>query len=267
MKMQYVKNRLETMNIKRRGGQNSATWITAIAAVVSSCAVVTAFGTFLWQWFVGIDLEIKLPPVIEFRCSSVNFDSVACFQGNAYMTVTAGFSVIGKGAQIHQAAIEESEVIFTIGSNPKTYRLTALWSADFVPGQEFNRRQVVSTSVRGGQHVTQEIWFFPLPKKCAKDGQNKKVGCKEERDNFLEWTKFRNMLLEFKEKPEKDLKKIIELTFLFTYRKSSWIPGRSLLLPKEVKCTVEIGESVYIMAEKLPQKDPLYITSPCYRSY
>jgi hypothetical protein len=140
--------------------------------------------------------------------------------------------------------------------SPAEYRLTGLWSADFVPGQTFKRQQVTVQSLHGGESRSQEMWFFPLQEPC---GDLRLQECeKKERANFLTWQAFLAGI--HTTDPALSLKQTAyEIGFEFAFKEGERVGQKS------ITCRVEISNTVRRLADADNYKDKgvLSISAPC----
>lgn len=229
--------------------------ITAIAAVFAGAKYVFGF-------FTPVQLEIELPPVIEFRCSRANFDGAACMNGtyldHSHMTVTAALYLRATGDPAKEATITSALATVTNLRTKASHVLTWLWSADFVPGKNFERKQVTASSLKGGEASAQEMWFFPLEETCGGASLSE---CKASRRNFVTWAVFVTDILSADPSlPRNSAAYSIE--FFFQYREGKDAGSKS------IKCVVEVSETLQRMANPAdkPQNGVLYLSAPCRRS-
>lgn len=243
-------------------------WIGATSSLLGAAAILLAAGTYLTRYYGSVALKIDPPLVIEFRCSSESFNASMCFdraRGSifSHMTVTAAFQLTAVGSDLKSVSISRSTVDVQFGSDDDRYRLDALWTADFVPGQDFNRQQVVTTSLRGGESVSRELWYFPLSVLCPEKPVSEE-DCSE-RQNFLAWTDFWNGELKNRSPskyfPAKEYfgrwDPVIFLTFRFWDSTGEEIKGDT------IGCKVHISESVGKRIRNGSNAHSLQITLPC----
>jgi hypothetical protein len=263
-------------DVKQRGAKqkanasdkrNIAELVKTISSALTAITVVVAGLKFVLGWTSGIDLNIELPPAIEFRCSNPSFDGEECLNdphaAEFHTTVTAALYVKANGDPMNEAAIEHASVTMYFPSQTSKikggpFELTALWAADFVPGQPFRRQQVTVSSLHGGQSTNQEIWFFPLPQPC---GQKNLSECTQtERQSFLSWSDFVANIETGVDQKLPAMDNIVVLDFHFQFHAGTKSGSDS------IQCAVELSNTArrMVTTEYRTRRLP-YITLPCLR--
>jgi len=230
-----------------------------IGTLATAVAAFFAAGKYVLGWFSPIELEIELPQVVELRCSNYLHNVDECTKGSrpdeSHMTVTAAIYLRATGDSSKEATITYATATVTQRSNPsRPYKLTWLWSADFVPGQQFQRKQVTVSSIKGGETRSQEMWFFPLEEPC---GATMLALCDtKSRVNFVPWLNFYTALALTDPKSAVD-RNALDVAFEFHYRQGTEAKVRS------VSCMIEISPTVQRMATPREDRGVLAITAPC----
>lgn len=236
-------------------------WVPVVSSALTALTVILAAAKYLFGFFSPIELQIQLPPVIEFRCSSPEFQGWDCLQGPRpdlyHLTITAALNLRAMGEATKEATITGASATLRPGPGPaRTYKLTGLWSADFVPGQPFRRQQVTVSSLRGGESRSQEMWFFPIADRC--DSLPLQDCQKKERANFLPWQEFISSLHAVD--PKLPLRTTAyEVEFVFDYKEGERSGRRS------IACHVEISNTVRRLANPDNYRDRgiVSLSAPC----
>lgn len=229
-------------------------------SIITATAAVFAGAKYVFGFFAPVELEIELPPIVEFRCSRANFDAAACMNGTypdaSHLTLTAALFLRAVGDPGKEATIIEARATVTnLQKRDTPVVLTWLWSGDFVPGQNFERKQVTASSLRGGEAKSQEMWFFPLDEPCNSSSLN---DCAGSRRNFLPWSTFvTNVAVTDRSIPRSSAAYSIE--FYFKYREGKEAASKS------ISCSVEVSETLQRMANPAdkPDNGVLYLSAPC----
>ena len=236
-------------------------WVSIGASIVTAAAAVFAGAKYVFGAFTPISLEIALPPLIEFRCSTTSFEAAACTQATRpddyHVTITSALFLRAIGDPTKEATITEATATIAGLGMPKIQpKLTWIWSADFVPGQKFERKQVTANSIKGGETRSQEMWFFPLDESCGTATLEK---CTGGRRNFIPWLTFvSRVATTSRTVPRAEAS--FDITFSFKFRE-----GDAKDKDKSITCTVEISETLQNMANTAdkPQHEVLYLSAPC----
>jgi len=228
--------------------------IGAISSLLGVGTVVVGVVAFLLDLWTPVSLKIAAPAVIELRCSSLSFNSDLCNRASAiadaHVSVSGAFRIEAVGPARNSASIDKATVELSIGKTK--VELDAFWSQNLVPGGEGSRRQVVPTSIAGGQAQSQEFWFMPLPKLCPASA----TSCRE-RENFRSWLQFLNADLALTtEQAEAKTPRIGSANFCFTWSRSGKYANRSCL-----PCKFDLGPTVY---HAMNRQDPIYATVRCH---
>lgn len=238
--------------------------IGLISAAGTAIAVVAAGLKYVFGAFTPIELEITLPPIIEFRCSDPDFRPVACIsrpEDRWHMTATAALHLRAVGDPSKEATITRATATVRNRQTHTETELTWLWSANLVPSAdrapspEGRRIQVTGYSIKGGEARSHEMWFFPMDVPCR---NLPIVNCPDGRKNFVEWVTFlRSLSLADPARPADAT--AYEVRFKFTYREDD----KSKELP--ISCLVELSQSVRRMAdmERNSRAGVLYVSAPC----
>lgn len=234
--------------------------VSIATSVITATAAVFAGAKYVFGVFTPVKLEIELPPIIEFRCSKANFDAAACMNGTypdeAHLTVTAALYLRATGDTSKEATIVSARATVTdLQQRTPARVLTWLWSGDFVPGRNFERKQVTASSIKGGEARSQEMWFFPLDEKCESSSLK---DCSTSRRNFMPWSSFvTHVALTDPSIPR--TKAAYSLEFYFQYREGKESDSKS------ISCIVEISDTLQRMANPAdkPQNGVLYLSAPC----
>ncbi len=141
-------------------------WIGALSAALSAAAIIVAVSSYLLaRYGLETELVVSAPEVIEFRCSTASFEPSDC-AGEAsnfvYLSLTAAFRISAVGPDLHEAALKGMDALVSIPRSDGTtdvYRLRSFWSGDLVGTENPGLKQSVPLSLKGGQSISQEIWF------------------------------------------------------------------------------------------------------------
>lgn len=247
-------------------------WIGATASSLTAISVIIGFGTYVLDRHVrSASLIISSPEVIEFRCSAASFRPKDCWGADdkayTYLSVTGAFRMTANGPAAQEVAITGGTAVVTLESDPGTgsapgrktdvYRLRAFWSGDLTGSADPGLKQIVPTSLRGGQSISQEIWFFPLSELCG--ARSSATAC-EERQNFRPWYKFVGDL-------DNSINAGIEtakIEFHFTSSNGDGVVNEQA----PITCTVSLGSSLHRMIERGnlspdTEDQTIYLTLPC----
>lgn len=265
--MPALSSRFRAALAKALRSKDEGAWgkrIGLISTVGTAVTAVFAGLKYVFGFFTPIGLEIALPPLIEFRCSSTDFDGKACIRGQPdryYMTVSAALYLRATGDASKEATITSAEATIKDRNTGGKVTLTWLWSANLVPNQdkrkelEGARTQVTAYSLKGGDTRGLEMWFFPLDQAC---GEKSVSQCNESRANFVQWMAFlRGIMAADVNKPA--TQSGYEISFRFDYREGDK-PGH-----KTITCEIESSETLRRMADPVANADRgvLYISAPC----
>ncbi len=239
--------------------------IALVSSAGAAISVIFAGLKYVFGFFTPVGLEIALPPLIEFRCSSTDFDAKACVRGapsRFHLTVSAALYLRATGDASKEPLITDATATITDRSTGRVLTtLNLLWSANLVPNQdkkkdlEGARTQVTAYSLKGGDGRSEELWFFPIDKSCGNVPPSK---CTTSRANFVPWTDFlRSVLMADADKPANQTG--YEVWFQFDYRhdgESGW---------QKVGCAVEISDTLRKMADPVINESQgvLYVSAPC----
>lgn len=235
--------------------------LVAIAtSLITAVAALFAGAKYVFGFFTPVKLDIELPPIIEFRCSRLNFDPAACMQGtspdNSHLTITAALFLRALGDPSKEATIKSATAtIIPVDRPSEARKLTWLWSGDFVPGQKFERKQVTAHSLKGGEARSQEMWFFPLDEPCGSLSLN---DCTHGRRNFVPWLTFVTDV-STTDPGMPRTKAAYEVQFVFDFREGDKSGSKS------VSCVVEVSSSLRKMADTGDKRDNgvVYLSAPC----
>ena len=245
----------------RRGSKKIADWVSVVSSALTALTVLLAGAKYLFGFFSPITLHIELPPVIEFRCSGVDFSGYKCLNSRQaylyHLTITAALNLRADGDASKEAMITRASARLRTGTNAQQYVLTGLWSADFVPGQPFRRQQITVSSLKGGESRSQEMWFFSLAERCD---NMRLVDCEgKERANFLIWQRFiTGIRMVDSTLPLRQTAYVVE--FEFEYKE-----GEKKTRTRGIACHVEISNTVRRLAtaENYEDKGVLSVSAPC----
>ena len=237
--------------------------IGIVTSIITAATAIAAGGKYVFGIFSPIRLEIGLPPIIEFRCSNTRFDGYECLRAeypqSFNVTLTAALLLRAIGESTKDATITHATAtIERRGAESELpAKLTWLWSADFVPGQAFQRKQVTAMSLSGGESKSQEMWFFPMQEHC---GTKNAAECPNSSKNFVTWLSFLSSIAGVDHtKPLKDT--AFEIAFNFKYREGE----DRLEKEKEILCELEVTDVLKRMADPSTKgkEGVLLVSAPC----
>ncbi|MEP3670699.1 MAG: hypothetical protein ABJN42_28670, partial [Roseibium sp.] len=235
-------------------------WIGALSAALSAAAIIVAVSSYLLaRYCFETELVVSAPEVIEFRCSTASFEPSDCTGESSnfvYLSLTAAFRISAVGPDLHEAALKGMDALVSIPRSDGTtdvYRLRSFWSGDLVGTENPGLKQSVPLSLKGGQSISQEIWFFPISVLCESEA------C-DERQNFLSWHDFKSQL------QTASALKLPGLQVEFRFDGQNAGGGN----PEPIVCSVNNGSSLATKLKRIEAREdrssvpwPISVTLPC----
>lgn len=252
-------------------GKDPLYWIGSISTISAAFSVVVAAWIYISESYQEVNLLVDKPYVVEFRCSTLSFDSDRCFYPDprsdySHLSLSAALRMRSVGPNSKSATIRRVEAKILIDGRSIT--LTSFWSGQLT-GQDVDSReknsgfqQIVALSLQGGRSISREIWFMPMAKSPACVPHEDSIDCFPEREDFMPWERFIGTIWNIIDRSASSKEtEAISVNF-----KVVWQAG-DVLKTEDIGCLIEIGATARSQARDFDVNGkvvkPLYVTLPC----